>query len=105
MTYNKRNRKAWSINANQAKERKRIEEAGDIASLIDDDDEITIEITRKRTSEHVVFTLLPGSRIDSYRTYVDGQPFKNPKTKSGERGINNVCQAIAKALPRFTREH
>ncbi|HBA33314.1 MAG TPA: hypothetical protein DCZ12_04180 [Gammaproteobacteria bacterium] len=101
MTYNNRNRKSWSINANEAKRREMAKASGDISTLVDDDDHITIEITRKRTGENVVIELFPGSRIDSYRVYVDGESFRNPKTQSGERGISNVGQCIAKALPRF----
>lgn len=103
MAYNKRNRKAWSINANEAKRRKSLESLGDIRELLEDD-EIIIEIKRKRTGEHKVFTLLPGSRCDNYRVYIDGEPFKNKQSKSGCWGISGLCQKIAKALPRFMSE-
>jgi len=103
MGYNRKNRKAWSVNANEARRRKALSNAGDIRELLEDD-EITIEITRKRTGEHKVFTLLPGSRCDNYRVYIDNEPFKNNKAKSGCWGISPLCQKIAKALPRFMSE-
>ena len=102
MTYNKNNVKAWSINAVAAKERKRLDNSETREFL--EDDHIVIEIKRRRTGEHIVMDLHQGSRCDSYRVYVDGKPFKNPKNKSGERGISDVGRVIAKALPRFMSE-
>ena len=102
MSYNSKNRKAWSVNALAAKQRQRTSLCD---NTIPEDDEITIEITRKLTNEHVVFTLLPGGRCDNYLVSIDGKLFRNPKTKSGCMGISTLCQKIAKALPRVRSEY
>jgi hypothetical protein len=90
MTYRK-TRKSWSVNANAKKERERLQSSETHQAI--EEDEITIEITRKLTKEHVVFKLLPGDRTDNYRVYVEGK-------LTGIMGITKVCEGIRKALPR-----
>lgn len=93
MTYRRTSKakKLWSQRALAAKERKRL--ANSEPRSAPETDEITIEVTRKLTGEHVIFKLLPGDRSDNYRVYVNNK-------LHGIMGITRVCDGIRKALPR-----
>lgn len=98
MRNRKRDGKKWSINANAAKERKRLLEAGDIRRAFEED-EIKIIVKRKMTKEHKEFFLVQANRCDTYWAYVDGKRYVNTKTKDGSFGIHEICKRIASALP------
>lgn len=97
MAYRKTSKakKVWSAQAVAAKERKRQLHAEPRPMPVED--EITIEIKRKLTGEHVNFRLAPGDRCDNYRVYVDGR-------LHGIMGITKVAEGIRKALPRVRSE-
>ena len=85
----KKARKLWSERANAKRERLRLANAEPRRAPTED--EITIEIRRRITGEHVHFRLLPGDRCDNYRVYVDGRlrgiiekPPRNPGLQAGE---------------------
>ena len=88
-------KKLWSERALAKKERLRMAHSEPRPMPIED--EITIEIQRKLTGEHVQFRLEPGDRCDNYRVYVDGK-------LHGIMGITRVCEGIRKALPRTLSE-
>ena len=95
MTYKvtSKRRKIWSMQANAAKEKRRMRSA-EHQSIIDFDPSIRIEITRKATGEHVVFECLEGSRIDNYSIYCNDKHI-------GVMGVSKLMQRISKALPSF----
>lgn len=91
----KKARKLRSQRSNEVR-RRNILKNGEFRPMIEPD-EITIEIKRKATGEHVLFKLTPGDRSDNYRTYCNQRLI-------GIMGITKVCEGIRKALPRFMSE-
>lgn len=98
MTYraNSKARKLWSKQALAAKERKRLENAGERQVVVEIDHYLKITIERSATNEHVVFECFEGDRIDNYRVHCAGKLI-------GVWSITTLMQNIRKALPRFRR--
>jgi len=62
------------------------------------DKRITIEITRHDcNNEKHIFELCQGRRIDMYRVFVDGKPWKHC-------GLSAVLAGIRKSMPRILTE-
>jgi len=98
MTYraNKKARKLWSLQANAAKERKRLAEKDQHTDFVDIDPYIKITIERRHTKEVAIFECLEGNRIDNYSIYCNDEPI-------GIHGITFLMNSIRKSLPRFKR--
>ena len=93
---NKKAKKLWSVQANAAKERKRLRDAGEREPYIELDPYMKITIERKETKEEAVFECFEGTRIDNYRVYCNG-------VFQGVQSITTLTKNIRKALPRFRR--
>lgn len=93
---NKKARALWSKQAHAAKERVRLEQAGERQPHVEIDPYIKITIERRATNETAVFECFEGDRIDNYRVCCNGE-FK------GVQSITTLTKNIRKALPRFRR--
>jgi hypothetical protein len=98
MTYraNKKAKKLWSLQANAAKDRKRLLNENQRPEPVEIDPYIKITIERSHTKEIAVFECLEGSRIDNYSIYCNDKPL-------GIHGITFLMNSIRKSLPRFRR--
>ena len=93
---NKKASKLWSLQANAAKERKRILESDQMPDYVEVDPYIKITVERLHTKEVAVFEFMEGSRIDNYSIYCNNEPL-------GIHGITFLMNSIRKSLPRFRR--